>query len=93
MLYQLFNRSNLSSSFHVRKPPKQVGSKRHLIAQFATKQPVQRLIQELAHQVQTSELQGSVQLCTIIVEARGRIADLEAQGFQFKGIVTNWIRL
>ena len=87
MLYQLFNRSNLSSSLHVRKPPKQVGK----VFGLATYRRVVGVKADSGTCPSGPDKQtpGRVQLCAVVVEAGGRIADLEAQGFQLKGIVTH----
>jgi hypothetical protein len=65
----------------------------HFIAQLAAEQRVNRHAEPLADEVEARELDRRVQLRAVVVEARRRIADLEAERLELERIVADEVLL
>ena len=78
VLDQLLGRAHLGHAV-VGVAEEQVAGERHVVAQPAAEQVVDRHAEALADQVQARELDRRVDLDPVVVERRGRVADLRPQ--------------
>ena len=86
VLDELLGRAHLG---HVRPrvAEEQVGGELDLVAQPAAEQVVHRHAEPLADQVQARELDRRVQLDAVVVQRRGRVADLLPQRLELERVV------
>ncbi len=85
---ELIRRAHFArASLFIRQPEKQVAREFDSIANAAAEQFRNGYAKTLAHDVKASKLNRRVKLRTVVVEARRRVADREAQGFELEDIV------
>ncbi len=76
-----------TARFGIRVAEEEIAREVDRLAQFAAEQRMYRDAQLLPHDVEAGEFDRGVQLRAVVVEAGGRVADLEAQRFQRKDVV------
>ena len=94
MLDELGLRAHLAlASLGIRVAEEEVARERHLFAEFAPEQLVDGYAEPLAEQVETRELDRRVHLHAVVVEAGGRVADLEPERGQVCRVVADQVAL
>ena len=85
---QLLGRAHFSLAGHgVRVPEEEVACELDGIAELPAEERVHGNAELLAHDVEARELDRRVELRAVVVEARGRIADLEPQCLECEHVV------
>src|SRR5439155_9834087 len=94
VLDELGLRAHLAlARLRVRVAEEEVARERYLLAEFAPEQLVDGYTEPLAEQVEAGELDRRVHLHAVVVEAGGRVADLEPERGQVCRVVADQVAL
>ena len=88
VLDELLDRPDLAGTRgRVGIPEEEIAGERHGVAHLAAQEVVDRQVEHSAHRVEAGELEGRVDLRSVVVQSRGGIEDLEPQGCRVEDVV------